>query len=671
MKKNIFFLFIISLLFFNLQAQCPSVFDFATQSSIDNFATEYPNCTIVEGNLLIDGVFEPENIMNLEGLSQIKEVTGSLIITRTELWDLTGLENLTEVGSELVLGANDYLNDLTALGNMNMTGENSRIYLYANTNLPSLAGLEQLTKLHELSLSENFILSDLSGLSNIDSIGSILLEYNNIENFSDLTALSHLEVLDIENEDNLTGLTGLELIESMNRIGLKWCHELTDLTGLNNLDSVYQNISINQCNGLVSLEGLNNLRTVGSFGVRSCPEFTSFSGLENLERLRRGGFLIRNLPQLENLTGLEGLVEIDNEAGTGGGMSIISNHNLLTLTGLNNLLTLSGSMNIDNNNGLVDLTGLENLEYIGTDLRIKYNDGLESLNGLGSLERVEEGIEIFHNDALISVAGMTAMTNTNSIWLMNNESLETLEGFEGISSIDSTLQIGLNENLKSTLGCQNITSVGSFVIGGSPELTTLIGAQNLKIITNSLVLVDLGITNMIGLDSLENIGGKVWIRDNPSLVSLEGFGAPAGIFADTIVEISGNSNLSMCAVETVCNRIYSEYPLLIEDNAEGCNSIPEVEAVCDSLATISSTEKVLFHTLDLSPNPASSYLSFDFAEDTGSYAISDMRGRVLQRGELKAGDTVQQLSLIDLLPGVYLLRIQGEDVYVGKFIAAH
>ncbi|MDB4303640.1 hypothetical protein N9934_02500 [Desulfosarcina sp.] len=45
---------------------------FSTQEQIDNFQTNYPNCTEIEGGVLIEG----NDITNLEGLNVLEIVYG-------------------------------------------------------------------------------------------------------------------------------------------------------------------------------------------------------------------------------------------------------------------------------------------------------------------------------------------------------------------------------------------------------------------------------------------------------------------------------------------------------------------------------------------------------------------------------------------------------------------
>ncbi len=52
----------------------PSGITFTTQEQIDNFQSIYPNCTEIEGDMIIEG----NDITNLEGLSVLTAIGGFL-----------------------------------------------------------------------------------------------------------------------------------------------------------------------------------------------------------------------------------------------------------------------------------------------------------------------------------------------------------------------------------------------------------------------------------------------------------------------------------------------------------------------------------------------------------------------------------------------------------------
>ncbi len=168
MKKLLYIVLIISSInSFVLGQSClPDGITFSTQQQIDDFATNYPGCTEIEGGVLIDGA----SITNLNGLAQLTSIGRGLHIWRNAaLTSLSGLDNLTSIGGGLAIDRNDGLTSLSGLDNLTSI---ERLYIHDNAALTSLSGLENLTSIGvELWIYGNNALTSLSGLDNLTSIG--------------------------------------------------------------------------------------------------------------------------------------------------------------------------------------------------------------------------------------------------------------------------------------------------------------------------------------------------------------------------------------------------------------------------------------------------------------------------------------------------------------------
>jgi hypothetical protein len=117
MKKLTTILLILCIVASGLLAQdCPSPnITLSTQEEIDQFPIYYPDCEYIEGSLNISG----ENIVNLQGLANIKYVGHSLSIKNTALSDLSGLDSLEVVSIRLTIRENPNLQSLNALEQLN------------------------------------------------------------------------------------------------------------------------------------------------------------------------------------------------------------------------------------------------------------------------------------------------------------------------------------------------------------------------------------------------------------------------------------------------------------------------------------------------------------------------------------------------------------------------
>jgi len=201
------------------QSCLPDGIIFTTQTQIDSFQINYPNCSVVEGNIEISG----DDIINLDSLAVLTAIEGDLFIGySTALTSLYGLHNVTSVGETVriymnsalvnLLGLNsivtigqnlritnnDILNDISALSNLTMVGENLRIYM--NSELTTLSGLDNVTTVGDnLRITNNVLLTSISALSNLTSIAGELAIDNN-------DALISLEGLDSIDPESITDL---------------------------------------------------------------------------------------------------------------------------------------------------------------------------------------------------------------------------------------------------------------------------------------------------------------------------------------------------------------------------------------------------------------------------------------------------------------------------------
>lgn len=101
----------------NAQYCLPGYTTFNTQAQIDAFSTNYPGCSNIQGWLYIIGT----DITNLNGLSQLTDVTQGLEISNTNITNLNGLNNLTHVG-RLTINGNANLQSLNGIGSLNSFG---------------------------------------------------------------------------------------------------------------------------------------------------------------------------------------------------------------------------------------------------------------------------------------------------------------------------------------------------------------------------------------------------------------------------------------------------------------------------------------------------------------------------------------------------------------------
>jgi hypothetical protein len=258
-----------------------------TQSQIDSFQINYPNCTEIEGGVWIEG----NDITNLNGLSVLTSIGGYLGINGNDvLTSMTGLDNLTSVGGFLEIYDNEALTSLTGLYSLTIVGDYLKIE--HNTALTSLTGLDNLTSIGgSLIIAEN-IFTSLIGLDNVTYIRGLSIHNNNsLTSISALGKVTSIEgSLSIYGNEALTSLTGLDNVTSIEGSLSFLESSLTSLTALNNVTSIGGSLGILANGALTSLTGLDNVTYMGEDLVINYNDaLNSLVGLENVTSI--GGSL--------------------------------------------------------------------------------------------------------------------------------------------------------------------------------------------------------------------------------------------------------------------------------------------------------------------------------------------------------------------------------------------
>lgn len=193
------------------QSCLPGGLTVTTQAELNSFAASYPNCTVIEGNVLIQGA----TINSLAPLANLHRINGDLTISNNpQLTNLIGLGKLTEIGGAVRIQNNAGLQSLQGLDSLRRV---SGDFMYISNNA-SLAGLAALSRLDtvqgifqvwscneltdldglqnlrfvggDLAVFNNPALSTINGLNGISWIGSALRIYDNMQ-LSDISALNH------------------------------------------------------------------------------------------------------------------------------------------------------------------------------------------------------------------------------------------------------------------------------------------------------------------------------------------------------------------------------------------------------------------------------------------------------------------------------------------------
>ena len=261
---------------------CPDSIYFTSQAQIDSFQIVYPNCTEIEGTVLIDG----EDISNLNGLSALSSIGGSLVVGKDfkigtgnpNLTSLSGLDNLLTIGGDLhiqfawALSNLEGLDALTLIsGDLILTGFN---YLVSPDGLGALDYVGG-----DVLIQSLYTLTNINSLNNVDSIGGALVIEDN-EALADINGLSNLDYV-----GSGVYLTALSRVKN--------------LSGLGSLESVGGSLFISSNDSLLHIADLISLKTInGNLWLQSNPLLASLQGLDDIDPGSITGIYIFNNDKL-------------------------------------------------------------------------------------------------------------------------------------------------------------------------------------------------------------------------------------------------------------------------------------------------------------------------------------------------------------------------------------
>jgi hypothetical protein len=228
------------------------------QDDIDNFADNYPDCKTFKRIYILGENADPA-ITNLNGLSQIEEITVQLLVEKTNLTTLAGLTGLKRVGIGFDIWNNPDLEEtgltgleslgiihlsnlpsLTSIAGLtnNFTNHRAGTVIISSTKLHDLSGLEGIHEMPNFYLFTNGQLTSLNGLQNLNHCPFGWVIWGNTE-LSDVSALSGLTSLDYGSMEfaynySLKDLKGLEnIIFIKKHMWFTWNLELETLEMLN------------------------------------------------------------------------------------------------------------------------------------------------------------------------------------------------------------------------------------------------------------------------------------------------------------------------------------------------------------------------------------------------------------------------------------------------------
>ncbi len=284
-------------------------------------------------------IFQNNSLSQLTGFGSLTSVGTLFLTNNTSLANLSGFGSLNTIDRLHILGSD--LERIDGFGNLSSI--NTLVNVQNNSDL---CGCEVLAPALEnspppsssINLSNSVICSSTSGCNSVSEIissycsqdlnlssqaevdaffctsvsGDLTIE--SLFQISDLSGLSGLESvggdLIIRNINNLTSLSGLEDLESIGgNLVLSFLPGVSDFSALDNLLSV-NNVTLEFLNGTTDLDVLNSLTSAGNILIRLNSSIETVSGFGSLESANT--INVRQNPSLLNLAGFDGVTSLAN-----------------------------------------------------------------------------------------------------------------------------------------------------------------------------------------------------------------------------------------------------------------------------------------------------------------------------------------------------------------------
>ncbi|MBZ0328641.1 MAG: T9SS type A sorting domain-containing protein [Altibacter sp.] len=450
-------------------------------------------------------------------------------------------------------------------------------------------------------MSSLLLLGSVVSLAQCPTSPILLTTQEEIDNFAtnypNCYVLTHELKIDGDNS-NITNLNGLSVItNTQNFYILKT--GITDFSGLEHLIST-SHLSIGFNPNIQNLSGLSTLQSVEEFTIWFNPGLTSVDGLPVLQSIDR--------------------------------LNIFQNYTLNDITAFNTIESLQ-SLSIGGN-GMTSLVGFENLHSVEEDVFIS-NENLQDFNPLSNLSTINGSLYIWNHSQLQDLTAFSSITSVVDLFVVGCTNLTNLAGLENIQTVSGRLRIGYNPGLTDLSVLNNITYVEDLDIYENEQLTSLSGLENLLEIQQTL-----------------------YILDNPILTDISALNNVTPFEVDQVV-IQRNTNLAMCNNDFICGIL--ELPAVekvFENNAPGCNSIPEIEAAC----ILSVPDEILQGAISIYPNPVSEIL---FISDSVTISFENASLYSLL-GQHLMETSEKEIDMSHLRDGIYFITITTSHGNINK-----
>ena len=292
------------------------------------------------------------------------------------------------------------------------------------------------------------------------------------------------------------------------------------------------------------LDNLKFIEEVGNLIIASegIDQIIDLSNLRSIKHVRGSIFVINN-NNLENLEGLSVFVD--------GDVYIQRNRKLKTLTP-NFIKGKIRNVHIKDNELLEGIIGFEQIVSIN-NLTVEYNNSLKDLNSFSSLKEILGNVTISNNKELKYFKPFVNIIYFNGeLKVVDNQSLYEADGLYKLYTMASSSE--LNNNTKYTTNLKLMKIIfegkGKLRFTNQKELDLFGRCYKKKNFEGDIVIDKSSITNVDALSCLDEINGRLLIKRNNNLVSVNGLSKLKSInnliisFNKNLNSLKGLENLS-------------------------------------------------------------------------------------------------------------------------------
>ena len=404
-SKRLFLLFLVFFVSYFSFSQCQSGDVLLNhQTDVEQYLEDYGACETIEGNLFIG-----DGVTDISGITSIKRIEGSLIVSYADITDMRNFASLEYVGGDFRVEYTEYLRSIEGINNLHNVGGDFRI-MWNYTALKTIRGFNALE-----TIGGNFEINlNFQGIERIEA-------FDNLVHVGGWFSITNNNVLEV-----ITGFNKLKKIGEQfhmsyfdGNLTIESNALLTEINGFNALTEVVRNLEIAVNPSLKKIAGFSNLKSTRYLVIGASPDLTVIPDFQKLTIVE--GIEITR-------TGLTVLEAFNNVIVMEGHLNIMNNNDLTTISGFEKLTRIYG-LDIISNPNLKSLIGLSNL-IESTGINIQENESLENLQGLEKLFTVGlvtgHAITIAGNDSLFDCSAICNLLTNGTIYgvvsIVNNPS---------------------------------------------------------------------------------------------------------------------------------------------------------------------------------------------------------------------------------------------------------